>query len=245
LWPHPSGAGTSDPYFGNVVLLMGYEGANGSTGAPGMTDESPAAHGTAVVVGSAQISTAKFKFGASSYANVAGTNGIHFPDSPNWQLSAANSDQFTVEIWANPTNASNTQSALVWQSSVPGTMAFIFWANSVGNGELTFTGTSDGSTGWTATSSGITWTPGQWYHLAADKDATGKLRVYRDGVMLGSITPANSAMFDSSQALTIGVDSSTRAWVGYLDEVRITKGVARYASDAGFAVPTAAFPRHA
>jgi hypothetical protein len=28
-----------------------------------------------------------------------------------------------------------------------------------------------------------------------------------------------------------------------MDELRITKGVARYASDAGFAVPTAAFPR--
>jgi hypothetical protein len=31
--------------------------------------------------------------------------------------------------------------------------------------------------------------------------------------------------------------------VGDLDELRITKGVARYASDSGFVVPTAAFPR--
>lgn len=29
---------------------------------------------------------------------------------------------------------------------------------------------------------------------------------------------------------------------GWLDEVRITKGVALYASDSGFAVPTAALP---
>ncbi len=31
--------------------------------------------------------------------------------------------------------------------------------------------------------------------------------------------------------------------IGWLDELRITKGVARYASDGGFTVPTAAFPR--
>jgi hypothetical protein len=30
---------------------------------------------------------------------------------------------------------------------------------------------------------------------------------------------------------------------GWLDEIRITKGVARYASDSGYTVPTAAFPR--
>lgn len=30
---------------------------------------------------------------------------------------------------------------------------------------------------------------------------------------------------------------------GWLDEVRITKGVARYSLDSGFAVPTAAYPR--
>ena len=55
-----------DPYFANTVLLMGYEGADASTGAPGMTDESPAAHGTATVTGAAQIDTAQFKFGTSS-----------------------------------------------------------------------------------------------------------------------------------------------------------------------------------
>lgn len=30
---------------------------------------------------------------------------------------------------------------------------------------------------------------------------------------------------------------------GWLNEVRITKGVARYSLDSGFAVPTAAYPR--
>jgi hypothetical protein len=39
----------SDPDFESVVLLMGFEGADGSQGAPGLTDESSFAHGTASV----------------------------------------------------------------------------------------------------------------------------------------------------------------------------------------------------
>src|SRR5215831_10433940 len=102
LWKTVSGAVACDPYFGNVVLLMGYEGTNGSTGAPGMTDESPAAHGTALVSG-AQISTAQEKFGTSSlFPGVTGY--IDFPTSNDWYLSSANSSQFTIEMWIYVTN---------------------------------------------------------------------------------------------------------------------------------------------
>lgn len=88
-------------------------------------------------------------------------------------------------------------------------------------------------------------TTGVWYHVAADKDATGKIRLYVDGVMLGSATPANSAIFNSTAGLGIGAQGANGNvdMAGWLDEVRITKGVARYASDSGFTVPTAAYPR--
>jgi Concanavalin A-like lectin/glucanases superfamily len=88
-------------------------------------------------------------------------------------------------------------------------------------------------------------TTGVRYHVAVDKDATGKIRIYVDGVMYGSSTPANSAFFSSTAPLTIGAQSSSGLvdMDGWLDDVRITKGVARYASDGGFTVPTSAFPR--
>lgn len=34
-----SAGSATDPFFSSVVLLMGFEGANGSQGAPGYTDE--------------------------------------------------------------------------------------------------------------------------------------------------------------------------------------------------------------
>jgi hypothetical protein len=92
-----------------------------------------------------------------------------------------------------------------------------------------------------------TWNPttGVWYFIAIDFDGT-KYRAYSNGVMIGSSTTLR-AIFNPGNKLGIGANSTnTGFWLdGWLDELRITKGVARYASDAGFAVPTAAFPRHA
>src|SRR3974390_533750 len=87
-----------DPYWSDVVLLMGFEGANNSTGAPGMNDESSHAHGTATVIAGATIDTSQFKFGTSSL-HLAGTPspyGVTFPFSADWQFG---SGTFTIECW--------------------------------------------------------------------------------------------------------------------------------------------------
>src|SRR5260370_34441921 len=47
-----------DPHIGKGKLLLGFEGADRSTGAPGVTDESPAMHGTFTDAGNGTISTA-------------------------------------------------------------------------------------------------------------------------------------------------------------------------------------------
>ena len=75
---------------------MGFEGSNGSTGAPGMTDESPSHHGTATVTGTASISTAAFKFGTSSLLLNGGV--IQFPDSNDWWFAG---NPFTIDSNAN------------------------------------------------------------------------------------------------------------------------------------------------
>jgi hypothetical protein len=52
---------------------------------------------------------------------------------------------------------------------------------------------------------------GQKYHVAADRDATNKLRIYRDGVMVGSVSTGAVGMPDASSNgadLGIGCDSN-------------------------------------
>jgi hypothetical protein len=240
-------AGLVDPSFSSVKLLLGFQGADGSTGAPGLTDESPAAHGTATAVGNAQIDTAQSKFGGASLLGDGTGDGISFPDSTDWRLSTANSDQFTVEAWVRTSTTTPTDKVIVARSTGVPNVGFFFRCNTSGNGELSFLGSTNNATlDWApASSSGITWALSTWYHVAADKDATGKVRVYRDGVMVGSSTPTDSSMAAANTAvLTIGIDGlGGRSWDGWIDEVRITKGVARYASDSGYTVPTDAFPR--
>lgn len=230
-----------DPFINNVVLLLGFEGADGSTT---ITDESPAAHGAATILGNAQIDTAQFKYGASSMLSDGTNDGVTFNDSADWDLSDANSDQFTLEIFAKLTTTTPTERGLMWQGGTNGSLSFFFWIDA--SGELAFSGFVDGSTAtqWIIASSGLVWSTINFYHFAVDKDSTGKVRVYRDGVMVASATPASSLLHNSNQPLRVGTDGSNiRSWPGWLDEARITKGIARYASDSGFTVPAAAFPR--
>jgi hypothetical protein len=80
-------------------------------------------------------------------------------------------------------------------------------------------------------------TTGQWYHVAFVRSGT-TLTPYLDGV--ASTTATTSATFTTSATnLRVG-----RYWSGdfdgYIDDLRITKGVARYTSN--FTPTTVAFP---
>jgi hypothetical protein len=244
----------SDPYIGYVVLLLGFEGADGATGAPGMTDESPAAHGTGTVGGNAQIDTSLPVVGTSSYLGDGTGDGLQFAPSTDWQIAPSSGDQFTVEAWIRPNTTTPTNKVIVGQGGVVGKNAWLFWINTSGNGELAFWGTTfTAGFNWPkAESSGLTWVVGQKYHVAATRDSTNMLRIFRDGVMVGSVSTGAVGMPDaSSNGADLGVfcDSLTtpfsfaRSWSGGGDEVRITKGFARYVSDSGHVVPSAAFPR--
>ena len=86
---------TSDPFFSNVVLLMGFQGVDASTGAPGMNDESPHLHGTANITGAAQIDTAQFRFGTSSLLLPALGDSIFYGNNADWHLG---NQPFTIEL---------------------------------------------------------------------------------------------------------------------------------------------------
>ena len=215
---------------------MGFEGANGSTGAPGMTDESPSHHGTATVTGTASISTAAFKFGTSSLLLNGGV--IQFPDSNDWWFAG---NPFTIEMWINYIDANPGDWGFLvgqWQST--GQFGWEFWAQNPYISWNTSTTGSDNNADLSAT---LTPTAGIWYHVAFDYDGT-RIRLYLNGVQSGQ-TVLSRTLFNSTNHLTIGGDEigTTLNFKGYIDEIRITKGVARYATSTSFPVPTAAFPR--
>jgi hypothetical protein len=215
----------------SVKLLLGFNGSNGSTGAPGMTDESQAAHGTATVTGNANISTAQFKFGVSSLLLDGSGDYITFPDSSDWDFGIG---PFTIEGFFRFVASPSAAGCLVAQW--PNGWAFWF-----SGGSLTF------RSGLGNDIVGYSWSPtlNQWYHIAIDRDA-GVARVYVDGAMVSKTTSYTPNLTGSTAVLAVG--SLTPGGFGgfdingYVDELRISN-IARYASDAGFTVPTSAFPR--
>jgi hypothetical protein len=232
-------AAVIDPYFSSTVLLLGFEGSDGSTT---ITDESAAARGNATaVVNQAQIDTAQFKFGASSLLLDGSGDRVDWADSDDWLFG---SGAFTVETWVRfnsltgfQTIASqwnNVGTARSWMLDFPGSANNVLrFGYSEGLGDEHFI---QGA-----------WTPSAntWYHIVVDRSGN-VFRIYADGVMITSTTAAVTLQ-NSTEGLRIGSlfisGANTNFFNGWIDELRITKGVARYASDSGYAVPTAAFPR--
>jgi hypothetical protein len=79
----------------------------------------------------------------------------------------------------------------------------------------------------------------RWVHVAVTK-AGGVLRQFLDGLLVGSNTLVGTAVA-SQVGTVIGRDTldTTRDFNGYIDDLRITKGVARYT--ANFTPPAEPF----
>ena len=135
------------------------------------------------------------------------------------------------------------------QSALPDMYSWSL-AAAPGGDEITFEAYDalDGSGGYTWMTGTWAISAGTWYHVAVDFDGT-KYRLYVDGTMVASTTSTLS-IANSPAALSVGYydNSGSQSWQvqsAYVDEVRVTSGVARYASDSGFTPPTSAFPRGA
>lgn len=218
-----------DPYFANVVLLLHGEGADASTT---FTDSSGSAH-TMTTVGNAQIDTAQFKYGTSSILLDGTGDYLTTPDNADWDLGAGN---FTIELWVRY-NAVDTTDLYVAQWG--GTSAWAFYRET---GSLYF---RFFDTGAALNDTSYAWTPSTntWYHVCAMR--TGDVfSIFIDGVNVATQTYAKTIR-NGSNVLAVG--SLTPGGFGgydlngWIDDLRITKGVARY-SDSGFTPPTAAHP---
>ena len=80
-----------------------------------------------------------------------------------------------------------------------------------------------------------------WHHVAFTRDSSNIPRLFVDGNLVAT-GGAYTATFDNTMQLAIGSylgSSAGYVWKGYIDDVRITRGVARYTEN--FDPPTSSF----
>jgi len=221
-----SGVVGTDPNFANVVLLCGFNGANGATS---FTSEDSAAR-TATFVSTAALSTAQQKFGGASLAVNGSSDYVTFPDSADFFFGTNN---FTFEAWVRFSNYAASQ----FQGVVAqwGNAADRAWAFYAGANLLSFYyGSGLGFANVCSLANGV------WYHVAACR-STNDLRFFLNGVQQGATRDMTGiSLSNQTSTIKVGRSSTSEYFGGHIDEVRVTRA-ARYTGN--FTPPGTAFPR--
>lgn len=205
----------------NTHLLLHLNGTDGDTTS---TDDSPSNH-TLVFTGLAELDDAQKKFGTTSFKN-PGNIGDYIEVQGNLGDFDFGTGDFTLEFFVRFAQIRNqmllstvASGGLNWQlyyasnslqlSAQPGSVNFVQ--------EI--------------------WTPnvGQWYHIAVVMNS-GVLKFYVDGVAGVNQVETYGTMPNTGVVLRVGGSGGNVALDGWMDEIRISKGVARYT--ANFTLPT-------
>lgn len=196
-------------------------------------------HSTNVLetVGNAQLSTSVKKYNnASIYFDGTG-DSLKIIDNPNINLG---SGDFTLECWVyfNAVNAQMTIISKGWNSS-SAYASYLIWMTNTAS--LNFLASSNGGA-WDIANERVigTMTAGVWTHIAVTRSGT-TFRAFINGVINNAFTFTSSASLANIAAQTLFIGDRTggdTSLNGYIDDLRITKGVARYTSN--FTAPTSA-----
>ena len=161
-------------------------------------------------------------FTAASFAQNAlsfdGTNDkVDFGNPASLQISGNN---ITVEAWVYPT----TWASLVWQGNVVNqennSTNDGFMLRVGETGRINF-GVGTANTSWYELNTPTnTLQLNTWAHIAGTYDGT-TLKIYKDGIQVGTSTVNAGAVVAGNIALTIGARRTDRFFAGKIDEVRI------------------------
>ncbi len=203
----------------NTVLLLLFEGA-------GIVDT--AVKTNVQLIGAAGQSTTVKRFGTAALSFTNGTSALQLPNRPEYQLGAAN---FTIEGWMNFITLSGPAGIISMRAGSGGD-GFLFYFTST---TLTFYSSNS-----VVLSASYTLPLNTWVHVALTR-LGNVFTFWVNGVSVGTATAAIT-INPSTSPLVFGRNSANNLdyFNGYLDEFRITKGVARYAT--AFVPVKAPFP---
>lgn len=229
IYVNQNAGGGVDPHFANVALLLHMDGTNGATSYLDSSNNNL----TVTPVGSAQLNTTIKKYGTASGRFSSSGDYLTVPNATMNFGSAS----FTLEFWLYYDSSQQASSYGTFFDN-GGQGIFASFGNAKTN--LIFYSPAAGISDTTGFPHGMT--SGTWNHIAYVRNGT-TCTIYVNGTSIGSYTNISGSMSPASGTTAfIGQYSGGGAYTpgGYIDEFRITKGVARYTSN--FTPPVAAFP---
>lgn len=215
------GIGGNDSF---TKLLLHSDGADAGT----TFIDSSASANTMTAVGNAQIDTAQSVFGGCSMLLDGTGDRVTTPDSASWNFGAGD---FTVDLrvrWRTTPTGVQTMIAQYDSSGANQRSWQIYWGSS--NLNFLYSTNGTGSIGPIT----FSWSPSSatWYHVAISRSGNN-LRAFIDGTQIGTTQTLSSTLFNSTAVLTIGDNSGggTQPWDGWLDEIRVSTGTARWTAN--------------
>ena len=203
-------------------LLLHFEGINGTNT---FIDEA----GKAItVVGNSQISTSQYKIDSASGKFDGTGDYCSLIDSDGWNFG---SGDFTIDFWVRfdsfPAVDTYAQIVLQYTNDSNYNSFSIGYLGERFNVDCNTSGVADVSFTKTITTSLST-----WYHVAFVRNGNDWL-IFLDGVQQGTTVSDSSALTDHTGSLYIGGKQGIIGvdFDGYIDELRISKGVARWTSN--------------
>ena len=208
-----------------IKLLLNMNG-------PEFIDSSP--NEIAVTANGAQISTAQSKFGGAS-GYFSGSATITGPDL------GLGSESFTLELWFKAENGGGPQYATLFanyeSTGYSSGFGLYFNNNGAGAGGISLYAFQF------IAQSAQTYNDGLWHHVAVTR-VGDTCNLFVDGALVGTGTTLPNRSFSTTTGFMIGgsPEISGRLFNGWIDNVRVIKGVAIYTGeftppDANFSVP--------
>jgi hypothetical protein len=184
-------------------------------------------------IGNVQVNTSTFKYGTGSLKFNGSTDYLSIPAKPTLAFGSGN---FTVEGWVYA-NALGSYNAVIaqWPAS-NGDANNSYVLESVGS-SMNFYWVSGATLYGPATLGTIT--TGVWIHYAICRSGN-TLYPFKNGV-LGTTVSITQTLNSPASAITVGGSvAGAGYWDGYIDDLRVTKGYARYT--AAFTPSAASYP---
>jgi len=216
----------------NTQLLLHAESLDASNSTPKIP----------IFAGTAQLDTAWKEFGSASLLLNGTTDYIVIPDSADWYLGAGN---FTIDFWIRFASITDV-TGIIGQYADDNNLLQIF----NDDGSLFFYHEDGGATRALYNTDAAVFATNTWYHVAIVRNGSS-FYMFVDGdskSLTVSTAISTNTLADIAGDLTIGaitLHGSTPAGSaksyhnGWMDEVRISKGIARWTST--FTPPVSAY----